>query len=247
MWKIQVSKSGGPSVNNPGIQLPKFYFRMVEKIFIAISFLYVILHTERSVCKIMNDTRENIIDQAYGLFLSRSYEAVSILDISKAIGLTKGALYHHFTNKEELFKAVIDKYLFFAELSIPAPDTTLKQLISHTIDKASEIVNGFFTNLPTFIPISYMALMIDALRHYPGFAAEKEQLLAREVEKIKLVLDHAISRGEIRNDIDSEIMATNYFSLTLGIAQNLFQNNSPKMAIESFRKQFDEFYKILKI
>jgi AcrR family transcriptional regulator len=59
----------------------------------------------------MNDTKEYIIDQAYTLFLSHSYEAVTISDISKAVGLTKGALYHHFINKEEVFKAVIDKYL----------------------------------------------------------------------------------------------------------------------------------------
>jgi len=56
----------------------------------------------------MNDTREYIIDESYKLFLNRSYEAVSISVISDAIGFTKGALYHHFKNKEELFKAVID-------------------------------------------------------------------------------------------------------------------------------------------
>ena len=74
------------------------------------------LHTDRSVFGgrfkqlIMNDTRDFIIDEAYKLFLTQSYEAVSISTISEAIGLTKGALYHHFTNKEDLFKAVIDKH-----------------------------------------------------------------------------------------------------------------------------------------
>jgi TetR/AcrR family transcriptional regulator, transcriptional repressor for nem operon len=195
----------------------------------------------------MSDTREYIIDQAFSLFLSRSYEAVSISDISKAIGLTKGALYHHFTNKEDLFKAVIDKHLIITEISLPGPNTTLKQLISQTVAKSSEIVNSLFSNHPTFVPVSFMALIIDALRHYPDFAAEKEQLFTREVEKIKYVLDHAVASGEIRNDINTEIMATNYFSLTLGIAQNLYHNNSPKMALDSLKAQFEELYKLLKI
>ena len=52
----------------------------------------------------MENTKEFIIDEAFKLFLDHSYEAVSISDISQAIGFTKGALYHHFKNKEELFK-----------------------------------------------------------------------------------------------------------------------------------------------
>ena len=59
----------------------------------------------------MSDTRDYIIDKAHSLFLSRSYEAVSISEISKAIGFTKGALYHHFKSKDELFKAVVENYL----------------------------------------------------------------------------------------------------------------------------------------
>ncbi|MCK9423467.1 MAG: TetR/AcrR family transcriptional regulator [Bacteroidales bacterium] len=195
----------------------------------------------------MKDTRENIIDQAYSLFLTRSYEAVSINDISKAIGFTKGALYHHFINKEELFKAVIDKYVKLDYLSSPNLENTLAQFIEETIVKASEILKNIFGEKPSYIPINYMALAIDAFRHYPGFAAEKEQLLTREIEKIKLVLNHAIAQGEIRKDINTEIMATNFFSISLGIVQNLFYNNSPKLAVKSLKEQLKEFYKLLKI
>jgi TetR/AcrR family transcriptional regulator, transcriptional repressor for nem operon len=205
------------------------------------------LHTERLVCFIMNDTREYIIEQAFSLFLSRSYEAVSINDISQAIGLTKGALYHHFTNKEELFKAVIDKYLVLTEINVEGPEVTLKQLMAQTMTNATEVINGFFTNQPAFVPISYMALIIDAMRHYPGFAVEKEQWLTKEVVKIKFVFDQAIVRGEIRDDINTEIMATNYFSLALGVAASLFHNNSPEMALKSLKEQFEELYKLLKI
>ncbi len=195
----------------------------------------------------MNDTREYIIDQAYGLFLQRSYEAVSISEISKAIGFTKGALYHHFTNKEDLFKAVIDKYLILNEISLTDPEISLNQLISHTVEKAGTVVHKIQGKQPTFVPISYMALIIDAFRHYPGFATEKEQMLTKEISKIKHVLDAAVASGEIRKDINTEIMATNYFSITIGMAQNLLHNNSPKMALKALEEQLQEFYKILKI
>lgn len=204
------------------------------------------MHTERSVCFIMSDTREYIIDQAYGLFLSRSYEAVSISEISKAIGLTKGALYHHFTSKEELFKAVIDKYLVLDELISPGIETTLSELIRNTVEKARKIVHVMLGEQPAFIPISYMALFVDAFRHYKGFADEKEKILSKEIDKVKLVMDNAIITGEIRGDIDTTIMAINYFSLSTGMIQNLMHNNSPKLAIDSLRDQLAELYKLLK-
>jgi len=194
----------------------------------------------------MSDTREYIIDQAYGLFLSRSYEAVSISEISKAIGLTKGALYHHFTSKEELFKAVIDKYLVLDELISPGIETTLSELIRNTVEKARKIVHVMLGEQPAFIPISYMALFVDAFRHYKGFADEKEKILSKEIDKVKLVMDNAIITGEIRGDIDTTIMAINYFSLSTGMIQNLMHNNSPKLAIDSLRDQLAELYKLLK-
>ena len=205
------------------------------------------MHTDRSVLFIMKDTREYIIEEAYKLFLSRSYEAVSISDISKAIGLTKGALYHHFTNKEELFKAVIDKYLILNEMILWDQSFSLQQLMSFTVEKSAEIVNKLQGEQQVFIPITYMALIIDAFRHYPGFASEKEQLLIREVEKIKEIMDRAIMNGEIRKDINTEIMATNYYSITIGLAQNLLHNSSPKIAISALQEQLAEFYKVLKI
>jgi TetR/AcrR family transcriptional regulator, transcriptional repressor for nem operon len=195
----------------------------------------------------MNDTREYIIDQAYSLFITKSYEAVSISEISKAIGFTKGALYHHFTNKEELFRAVIDKYLLITEISIPTDDLSLAQFMEESLKKAEEIVRNILGEKPAYIPINYFALLIDAFRHYPGFAEEKGQYIGIEINRIKSVLDNAIKRGEIRKDIDTGIMATNYFSIAIGLTTNLLNNSSPQKTLEFLREQYKELYKVLKI
>ena len=195
----------------------------------------------------MGDTREFIIEQAYNLFISRSYEAVSVSDISKAIGFTKGAMYHHFTNKEMLFKAVIDKYLIITGINIRDTEITLAQFIEESIKHTREIIHGIFGETPAFVPINYMSLIIDAFRHYPGFANDKENLLTNEIKKIKTIMDNAIAKGEIRNDINTSVMAANFFSISMGMAPNLLHNNSPQLAIESMRDQMHELYKILKI
>ena len=79
----------------------------------------------------MSETKEHIIDKSYELFISHSYEAVSISDISKAIGMTKGALYHHFLNKEELFKAVVDKHLILPTVACNLDQVSLKELFDY--------------------------------------------------------------------------------------------------------------------
>jgi TetR/AcrR family transcriptional regulator, transcriptional repressor for nem operon len=205
------------------------------------------LHTKRSVWNIMSDTREFIIDQAYRLFLSRSYEAVSISEISKAIGFTKGALYHHFKSKEELFKAVINKYLPIEKYFAPVEDITVKEYIDASIDTADEIIQNIFGNNLGFIPLTYLALFIDAFRHYPEYAKEKERLIQGELEKIKVIVIKSIEKGEIRKDINPDFMAMNFLSISTGLAGNLVQNYSPELAIEMLRNQFYELYKLMKV
>jgi TetR/AcrR family transcriptional repressor of nem operon len=194
----------------------------------------------------MNDTKEYIIDEAYKLFLSHSYEAVTISDISKAIGLTKGALYHHFINKEELFRAVIDKHLIIDLMDNDVTYDSLLQYIEVSIEASRKVVFNTIGSNHDFIPINYLSLLIDALRHYPNFTLNKEGLFNSQIEKIKEVLIDAIKKHEIRGDLDIDITAVNFLSINLGLASNLFTNKSPSLAIEILKRQLYEFYKILK-
>jgi AcrR family transcriptional regulator len=47
--------------------------------------------------------RERLLRCAERLFAERGFNAVSIRDIAQATGLSHGAIYHHFTSKEDLF------------------------------------------------------------------------------------------------------------------------------------------------
>ena len=204
------------------------------------------MHPKRSVCNTMSDTRDFIIDEAFKLFLNHSYEAVSISDISNAIGFTKGALYHHFKNKEELFKSVVDKYLFIPDVVADVEIISLSEYIQFCTSEAEKIIKKLFGFALVYTPINYMSLFADAFRHYPGYAELKGAFISHEIEKTRIVLVNAMKSGEIRDDINPSLIATNFFSINMGLAGNLVRNNSLDDAISLLKEQTLEFYKLLK-
>jgi AcrR family transcriptional regulator len=56
------------------------------------------------------NSEERILNESMRLFLERGYHGTSIDDITKAAGLTKGALYWHFKDKEDLLKRIIKEF-----------------------------------------------------------------------------------------------------------------------------------------
>jgi AcrR family transcriptional regulator len=53
-------------------------------------------------------TRTRIVDAAGELFAKRGYQDTSIEAVLDKSGISRGALYHHFRDKEELFVAVLE-------------------------------------------------------------------------------------------------------------------------------------------
>jgi AcrR family transcriptional regulator len=57
----------------------------------------------------MSDTKENILHTALRLFARDGYEAASVSDIARELGMTKGALYKHYKNKRDIFDCIVER------------------------------------------------------------------------------------------------------------------------------------------
>jgi len=62
-------------------------------------------------------SRGQILDAALKLFSHRGYGATSVRDIAEAASVSKGNVYHHFPDKESIFRALLDQY--FQAMSTP--------------------------------------------------------------------------------------------------------------------------------
>jgi AcrR family transcriptional regulator len=55
-------------------------------------------------------SRELILDAALELFSSRGFRATSVRDIAAAARVSTGNVYHHFPDKESIFRTLLDRY-----------------------------------------------------------------------------------------------------------------------------------------
>jgi AcrR family transcriptional regulator len=72
-------------------------------------------------------SREQILAAALKLFSHRGYGATSVRDVAEEAGLSKGNVYHHFPDKETIFRALLDEY--FQAMS--KPDHPFIHALSH--------------------------------------------------------------------------------------------------------------------
>lgn len=59
--------------------------------------------------KYPEQTIEQILSISAKLFIEKGYDKTSIQDIINALGMSKGAIYHHFKSKEEILNAVLEQ------------------------------------------------------------------------------------------------------------------------------------------
>lgn len=62
------------------------------------------------IVKAPDDRRREILDAAMELFAQRGFEATSLRDIAKHLGITPGLVYHYFDSKQKLFDEALECY-----------------------------------------------------------------------------------------------------------------------------------------
>ena len=146
-------------------------------------------------------SRQHLLTAAIDSFARLGYQGTSIDRIARHAGVTKGALYYHFRDKEELlYEAVsgrIDEFEQFVLAEVgPADDTfaTLRRVIDACF------FNATVSNHRRFI----ITLMIEALDTNPQLSAKFQRVLRRMRHFLADVVRRGQERGVVRCDITPE-------------------------------------------
>lgn len=90
-------------------------------------------------------TRDRIVETAFRLFLTQGYEGTSTAQLVAATGLSKGAIYHHFRDKEEIRTATVEHFLLrYVESPAPEHDDAgppdLAAALHHVADSYAQLL-----------------------------------------------------------------------------------------------------------
>ncbi len=145
--------------------------------------------------KYPEETIQKILDTAEQLFIEKGYDHASLQDIIETTGLSKGAIYHHFASKEDMFYAVCDRieqrnYEILLDVRNNASLNGLEKL--QAIFKASLQPERQ----------AKMFCMMPCLLENPRFLAAEMQSIFKEV--VPIFAEPIIRQGIADGSIDTE-------------------------------------------
>lgn len=199
----------------------------------------------------MSPTKEHIILTSFRLFLEKGYKEVTMSALVKATGLSKGAFYHYFENKEQLFIETLDNLFFsispFNKEMIINPDVTFydyMQMYIDNINKMAKMINSYIGE--NAAGMGYYRLMLDIANYAPDFQKKIENSNRNELSFWKKIVENGVKKGEIRDDIDLEILANHFQWLQDGIALGTMIASDTKHMNEDLGKVFNQLYLLIK-
>jgi len=137
-------------------------------------------------------TRDRILDGALDVFARKGYHRAIVDDIVRASGTSKGAVYHHFPNKEAVFLALVDDF-----------SVRLAAAVSGAVAArhgALEKVEGALTAaLATFADNELRArlILLEAVSLGPTYQTKRAQVADRFAALIQGYLDEAVADGSL--------------------------------------------------
>lgn len=201
----------------------------------------------------MTKSDKKILEGAFRLFLNADYEGASTSDLEAEIGLTRGAIYYSYKSKEELFKAVIDRFVLNKQNVLQK--TGFKEEAAKWISLKEYLevyINGAKNTIESMKPFvwegnngfgGYFSLLYQAHKNYEGFDSKIYDLFFHEYSFIKAVVKNAIKTKEIR-DLDAEEVAHHLRYIFIGCAFEESFNGGIK--VEDVRKHLMAYYNIIK-
>jgi AcrR family transcriptional regulator len=137
-------------------------------------------------------TRDRILEAALAVFAEKGYHRAAVDDIVRASRTSKGAVYHHFPNKEALFLALVDDF-----------SARLAEAIATAIEGAhgaiGKVEAALRAGLVTFAGHRDLAriLLLESVSLGVAYETKRAEVHARFGALIQGYLDQAVAEASI--------------------------------------------------
>ncbi len=196
-------------------------------------------------------SKELILKTAYGLFLKKGYQSVSIKDIMEASHLSKGGIYHYFESKESILFAVLDQY-FFKELNI-------NEYAFNDLAFKERIIKVYMRGVRLFAMVESMGkngikYPIQRLFHFqlecenfPEIRTQFSDTSKAYAKHIQDIVYEGIQNGEVNKEQDPETLSIQIVGMIEGIAihNSTVKKDIGVMLTEKYEKVFNSYFNFI--
>ena len=184
-------------------------------------------------------TKQNILNSAKRLFSRRGYERTSLSDVAKYAGVTRGAIYWHFSSKEDLLLGLLEKLntdLFsndiVNEAMSPAEADPLGKLKQFLLVLVQEDAIEFFNS-------TFMTMLLTIMNGGSGNDELREKIHAqrkRHVSNQTQIIKNAVNKGQLPKNLVIEAAVEHLEIFLIGYIHSCRVNN-----VDLIKKNFSYY------
>lgn len=146
---------------------------------------------------------QELLAAALDLFVERGFASTRLEDVAKRAGVSKGTLYLYFTNKEELFKAVVRENIVPA---LGEAEDIISTFDGHSAELLRCVVMGWWERLGATKASGIIKLVMAEAGNFPDLALfYQDEVIARSTTMMANMFERGIARGEFR-PVDVKVM-----------------------------------------
>ena len=200
----------------------------------------------------MKDTKAHILMVSLKLFLQKNFKEVTMKEIVQETGMSKGAFYHYFESKEQLFYEIIDHFFSsILEFDFNAlPNDSLHGFYHTYTDQINTLRFQFLAHDKgegeDFLNLNFFALLFDAFKIFPEFKSKMEAFHQKETKAWMAAINNARSFGEISSPLTDKQIAQIFMFTSDGLTMNLTMESNTANLDRKLASLWDNFYETLK-
>lgn len=165
-------------------------------------------------------TRERLLDAALEVFFEQGVATPSLTVVAERAGMTRGAIYGHFRNKDDLFRALCDRYLMSDEALEAWRDAAAADPLDGLVRWVEGVITKAMGDRERRMLIELLFLSSEAVQG-DGLRARLESDGERGVRHQRELLRMAIAAGQLPADLDTEAAAWATNALVVGFLRSL--------------------------
>ncbi|CAN5209221.1 TetR/AcrR family transcriptional regulator [soil metagenome] len=158
--------------------------------------------------------QETVLRRAVDLFNRQGYDATSMGDIARDLGLTKSAIYHHVPSKEHLLSAALDEAL--GELTVAIDAAVDPTAESSAYARLETVVHRSVRILIDHLPAVTLLLRVRGNSEIELVALKRRRQLDL---KLAGLVAAAADEGAVRTDIAPDLVSRLLFGLVNSLVE----------------------------